>query len=194
MSRAREPELARIGALVRRIGVGMLGTRALDGRWVTRPVEVRLRPDMPFAGEVWILTRASSHKVAEIRAHPQVNIALASARRNAYLSLSGTAGVRRDRRRIAQLWTPMQRVYYPLGPDDPDLTVVRVRIASAERWEGPAGLLGQAVRVAFAAITRDPAAMGDNRTVRIARVGASACVVSGNTRGAGAASRPRRKP
>lgn len=191
MTGAGDPELARIADLVRRIGVGMLGTRARDGHWVTRPVEVRLCDDA-FAGEVWILTRASSHKVAEIRAHPQVNIALASARRNAYLSLSGTATVRRDRRRIARLWTPMQRVYYPLGPDDPDLTVVRVRIASAERWEGPAGRVGQAVRVAFAAITRDPSAMGDNRTVRLTGGGTRARVVTGNTRGTNGAAGSRR--
>lgn len=182
MSRAPDPELARIGALVERIGIGMLATRAQDGHWVSRPVEPRMI-DGRFDGDLWILTSASSHKVAEIRAHPRVNLSLASPRDNRYVSISGRAVVRRDRARIARLWTARQRVYYPGGPEDPDLTLVRLRVDTVEYWDGPASWLGKAVRFALAAALRNADGMGDNRTVSVQRGTGSARVVRGNARG-----------
>lgn len=190
-------ELQRIARLSARIGIGMLGTRARDGQWVTRPVEPRMIDDR-FDGDLWVLTSASSHKVAEIKAHPRVNIAFASPHDNSFVSVSGSATVRRDRARLARLWTPEQRVYYPEGLDDPDLTLVRVRVQTVEYWDGPSSWLGKAVRFALATATRNADALGDNRTLRIDRGGRDVHVVHGNTRGdatrAGPATRTRKPP
>lgn len=186
-------ERQRIATLLQRIGIGMLGTRARDGHWVSRPVEPKLI-DGRFDGDLWILTSASSHKVAEIKAHPGVNIAFAAPHQNSFVSVSGTASVRRDRARIARLWTPEQRVYYPAGMDDPDLTLVRVRVETVEYWDGPSSWLGKAVRFAVAAATHDADAMGKNRTVRVERDGRTLRVVHGNTRGDATRAAPRPAP
>jgi general stress protein 26 len=190
-------ELQRIAALIGRIGIGMLGTRARDGHWVSRPVEPKMI-DGYFDGDLWVLTSASSHKVAEIKAHPRINIAFASPHDNSFVSVSGSATVRSDRARLARLWTPEQRVYYPAGLDDPDLTLVRMRVQTVEYWDGPSSWLGKAVRFALATATRDADAMGDNRTLRIGRGGRGVHVVHGNTRGdatrAGPAARTRKPP
>lgn len=181
-----DDELQRIGALIDAIGIGMLATRAADGAWVSRPV-APLPGEDGFNGTLWVFTSKASHKASEIRAHPWVNLAMASPRDNAFVSLSGQARVRRDSRRIAALWTPAQRIWFPGGPDDPDLTLLRLDVETAEYWDGPTSWAGKALRFAVAAATRNPDATGSNRTVRIERQPrgdhATARVVRGNTRG-----------
>lgn len=189
--------LETLQAMIRDIGVAMLTTCARDGRYVSRPVATL---PAPFDGSLWFFCSASSHKAAEIRAHPQVNLAYASPERNSYASVSGLASVRRDRRRIEALWSETQRVWFPGGPDDRDLSLIRVRVETAEYWDGPASIAGKALRFVAAAVARNADLLGENRTLRMedgGRRGApvQARIVRGNTRGdAGRAqSRPGRK-
>lgn len=186
-------DLARLRALIADIGVAMLTTRGRDGRWVSRPVATLA----PFDGELWFFTSAASHKAAELEADPRVNVAYASPRDNAFASLSGHAVLQRDRRRIAALWSELQRVNFPGGPGDPDLVLIRVGVETAEYWDGPPSLVGRAVRFAAAALTGDADLLGDNRTLRIEHGsdGVQARSLHGNTRGdAGRIERARKTP
>ncbi len=186
--REEDDGLRTLAALIERIGIAMLCTQAADGRLVSRPVATA-----GFErGELWFFASASSHKVAEIKAQPRVNVVYASPHDNSYVSIAGHARVRRDRRRIAALWTPAQKVYFPGGAEDPDVTLVRVRVETAEYWDGPASLVGQALRFALAALTGNPDHTGSNRTLRLQRGGRGSRTVQGNTRGdAGRAQRGR---
>jgi general stress protein 26 len=156
--------LETLQAMIRDIRVAMLTTRARDGHYVSRPVASL---PAPFDGSLWFFCSASSHKAAEIRAHPQVNLAYASPERNSYVSVSGLASVRRDRRRIAALWSETQRVWFPGGPDDRDLTLIRVRVETAEYWDGPASIAGKALRFVAAALAGNADLLGENRTLRV---------------------------
>ena len=180
MAAKPDPVLQALQAMIQDIGVAMLTTRARDGRYVSRPVATL---PAPFDGNLWFFTSASSHKAAEIRAHPRVNLAYASPSRNVYVSVSGDARVRRDRRRIDALWSAAQHLWFPGGKDDPDLTLVRVRVETAEYWDGPASLAGKALRFVAAAVAGNADLLGDNRTVRIEDHGRHGRVVHGNTRG-----------
>ena len=181
-ARADDAHLRHALELIARIGTGMLTTRDRDGHAVSRPVAT-LRAGA-FDGNLWFFTSVASHKASEVRARPQVNVAYASPRDNRFVSVSGLASVRRDRRRIAALWTPAQRVYFPGGPDHPDLTLLRVRVATIEYWDGPASLVGRALRFAVAAATGNADATGDNRTLALDGDGRHARQLRGNTRGA----------
>jgi general stress protein 26 len=175
-----DPGLEGLHAMIRDIGVAMLTTRAHDGRYVSRPVATL---PAPFDGSLWFFCSASSHKAAEIRAHPQVNLAYASPERNRYVSVSGLARVRRDRRRIEALWSETQRVWFPGGPDDRDLTLIRVRVETAEYWDGPASITGKVLRFVAAAVAGNADLLGENRTLRVEDRGRRSRVVHGNTRG-----------
>jgi general stress protein 26 len=139
-----------------------------------------------FDGDLWFFTSAASHKAAEIKAHPKVNVSYASQDRNTYVSVSGTATVRRDRGRIDALWSDVLKVYFPNGKDDPDVTLIRVKVETAEYWDGPGSLAGKALSFVLAAVTQDADAMGDNRTLQLDPRRGKAKLVSPSTRGAAA--------
>lgn len=186
--RDRDDGLRTLACLVERIGIAMLVTRTPEGRSVSRPVATAGFE----GGTLWFFASAASDKVAQVKADPRVNLAYASPALNSYVSISGHARVRRDRRRIRALWTAAQRVYFPGGPEDPDLTLIHVQVQTAEYWDGPATRVGQALRFVLAAATGNADRTGDNRTLRVQEDGHAARTVRGNTRGD--AGRVQRKP
>jgi len=90
-------------------------------------------------GGLWFFTRASDAKVDEALLHPHVNVSDIEASQNRYVSVSGSATLVRDREKIRQLWNEGERAWFPRGPDDPDLALLRVSVERAEYWDGPAG-------------------------------------------------------
>ena len=186
MPRNIDPEIQRLAAVTENIGVAMLVTRTREGQLVSRPVH-----QAGFDGALWFFTSAASHKAAEIRAHPQVNVAYADVSGNTFVSISGTARVRRERSRIESMWREPMRAFFPGGKDDPDVTLVRVQIDSAEYWDGPGMLAGRALRFLLATATQEPDLLGENRTLQIDPSGRRAAVIHGNTRGDAARAQPK---
>lgn len=179
MASPRNENVALLASMIKDIQIAMLTTRSRDGHYVSRPVATL---DAEFDGDLWFFTSASSHKAKEIKAHPRVNVSYASTGDNTYVSVSGTASVKRDRKMIDRLWNDAMKLYFPNGKDDADVTLVRVKVETAEYWDGPGSLAGKALSFVLAAVTQDPDAMGDNRTLKLGR-GAKATVVRSNTRG-----------
>ena len=108
-----------------------------------RDDELRARPmaiaDRTDRGRLWFFTSADSGKLDELDDNPNVAAAMQSERR--YLSISGRAKIHRDRARIDDLWSEIQRVWYPEGKDDPRLVLLELEPTYAEYWD-TAGLKG----------------------------------------------------
>ena len=160
----KDDSLEKLGKLIDGIDIAMLTTRIGDGRLLSRPLRVQ---ELDAEGALWFITDRNSHKAEEIRLQPQVNASFASGERNTYVSIAGSASVVFDKARLSQMWTPAMSVFYPKGVDDPDLCLLRVQAESAEYWDGPGGLVGQALYLAMTAMTRDPKVLSENDRMRI---------------------------
>ena len=160
----KDDSLERLGKLVEGIDIAMLTTRLDDGRLLSRPLRAL---QLDAEGALWFITDRNSHKAEEIRLQPQVNASFASGERNSYVSVAGCASVVFDKARLKELWSPAMSVFYPRGVDDPDLCLLRVQAESAEYWDGPGGLVGQALYLAVAAFTRDPGVLSENERLNL---------------------------
>jgi general stress protein 26 len=52
-----------------------------------------------------------------------------------FLSMHGTVEVVRDRNRIHDAWTAVDKIYFPKGKDDPNICLLVLHPASAEVWD-----------------------------------------------------------
>jgi general stress protein 26 len=156
----RKDGLAKLATLIDGIDIAMLTTRTPDGRMHSRPLRAQeLDGD---AAPLWSITDRDSNKADEVQAQPQVNGAYASPSANTYASIAGRAQVVFDKARLHALWTPAMSIFYPQGKDDPALCLLRVDIDSAEYWDSPGGLVGNALYLASAALTGDAGALSEN--------------------------------
>jgi general stress protein 26 len=136
--------------LIKDIEFAMLTTIDQDGSLHSRPMATA---QAEFDGDLWFFTEASAHKTSEVGAHHEVNLSYADPQRQTYVSVSGTASPVRDKAKAQELWSNFMRAWFPNGPDDPNLALLRVRVDHAEYWDGPSSRMVVAYRLAVAAAT-----------------------------------------
>ena len=160
MSQSNAGELSKLIELIREIRVALLTTVDGKGGLHTRPVET-LQADAD--GTLWFFPDASSPKADELHHDVRVSLGYADPANNVYAVISGSGSLVQDVQRAKQLWSIGQRAYYPEGPDDPRLAVLRVSMDRAEYWIAP-GRTSYLIAVAKAALTGTPAGvLGENR-------------------------------
>ena len=86
---------------------------------------------------------------------------------SSWVSLTGHAVVVDDLAKKQQLWNAVVEAWFPDGPDDPDVVLLRVEASSAEYWDTPGGRLASAFSLAKAKVTGKPYSGGENETVRL---------------------------
>ena len=156
-----EPDnIDRVWDIIEKVGICMLTTQLR-----ARPLEARPVRD---ADLVFFVTDVHSAKEIEIEAAPDVGLVFIDTNDNAYLSITGRARVVRDPDKTKRVWRKADGVWWPGGPDDPNVCLLRVEPSRAELWDGPASAAATAFEFAKARLTGQKPKLGENRKVTIA--------------------------
>jgi general stress protein 26 len=150
-------DLTKLGELIEGVEVAMLTTHAADGSMVSRPLQTL---EFDASGDLVFFTAADSRKLDELAANPDVNLAFANPKKQIYVSVRGTARTDRDRATIDALWSPVQKVFFPAGKDDPNLVVLRVRVRDAAYWESAGNFVARALDFAAGMLSHDARDLG----------------------------------
>jgi general stress protein 26 len=153
-------DFTKFSELIRDIRIALLTTVDGEGRFHTRPVQT-----LEFEGNevLWFFTDRGSPKADEVRRDVRVSLGYADPSKHTYVAVSGTGTVIQDAAKARELWTIEQRAYYPDGPQDSRLALLRVQIERAEYWIAP-GRVSYLLAAARAALTGVPVAViGANR-------------------------------
>jgi len=112
--------------------VAMLGTRDADGSISGRPVEpVRVEAE----SRVWLFTAADGDIARDVARDARVHVAFVNPPHELYVSLNGEARVLRDPRKARELWSAAAGVWFPAGPDDPNLGLLRIEVHRGDYWD-----------------------------------------------------------
>ena len=153
--------------LIGDIRFAMFTSRHGEGHLHSRPMTTQNGAE-DRGGVLWFFMSRTGQPVADLEAHPEVNVAYADTGRDSYVSICGTARVVEDSARKKALWTPAAQAWFQGGPDDPDLALVAVLIAEAEYWDVTANKAVQLYKMAKAAVTGEPPRnMGEHRRVEM---------------------------
>jgi general stress protein 26 len=124
------------------------------------------RPMTPLevsdAAELLFLVDTAGALADQVALNRNVNLAFTDG--TSWLSISGRAKVLHDPTKVADLWTAAAEAWFPEGPDEPRLGVLRVRGRSAEYWETPGGRIATALSFIKAKATGRPLD-ADNETL-----------------------------
>lgn len=145
---------------IKGVRIAMMTTVEPDGTLHSRPMATQ---DIEFDGNLWFFTQASAPKVGEVEQHRQVNISYSKPEDNLFVSVSGTAELVRDQQKIHELWRPFYKAWFPDGPENPDLALLKVSVESAEYWDAPSGKMGLFYSIAKGIATGGKNPEGENR-------------------------------
>lgn len=152
--------------LVKDIRFAMLTAQHENGHLHSRPMTT-MNGKNDRGGVLWFFASLSGDPALDIAAAPEVNVAYADPKRDAYVSVSGHAHVIDDAAKKRELWGPMVQAWFPGGPGDPDVALIAVTIAHAEFWDVQTNKAVQLVKMATAALTGTRPSMGEHGQVRM---------------------------
>ncbi len=118
----RKDNIDRVWDIIETVSVCMLTTQFAGGLRA-RPLEAR--PDCD-AGDIYFVTDIHSAKEDEIKATPDVGLALIDSNEKAYLSITGRACIVRDADQIRAAWRKTDEVWWPGGRPIPTSCFLRI--------------------------------------------------------------------
>ncbi len=131
MQDATGPAFAKLVSMIEAMTIGMLTTEGHDGSLRSRPMATqRIENDV-----IYFFTRTDAPKVDEIRDDAKVNVSYGDVSKQTYVSVSGKATTARDHAKIRELWTKHAAPWFPGGPNDPALALMKIEITAAEYWD-----------------------------------------------------------
>lgn len=153
-------ERAQLAALLKKARIALITTVSADNQLVSRPMAVKERE---FDGDLWFFTEDPSHKTDEVRANPEVNVALESG--SGWVSIAGVARVVKDAAKIDELWDTTAEAWFQNGRDDPKVALLKVTARTAEYWASDEPKPLVLFRYAKAALTGGQPKVGESHTV-----------------------------
>ncbi len=128
-------DLRDLASLLGAYRVALLTTRGAEGHLRCRPMAMRQKVR---GEEIWFATALASTKCKDLEADPRCALALFDAKDGTTLSISGRGEVLRDRNLALALWDPSWTRWFPGGPAQRGLALLRVIPEVVER-HGPTG-------------------------------------------------------
>lgn len=157
--------LEKLRDLVKDIDFCMLTTVDENGDLHSRPMSSN--GDIDGEGNIWFFTGLSSHKVSEVESTPKVNVSFADPKNQHYVSVTGTAQLVRDRKKIEELWKPEFKMWFPEGKDDPEVALLKITLEKAEYWDSPSSTIGYALSFVSALVTGEQPEFGENEKLEL---------------------------
>lgn len=119
--------------MMKGVRVCMLITKEKDSENLSgRPMNIS---KIDNDGTLWFFTKASSPKTEEIEENKKVSIAIVNESSNNYLMIHGSATLVNDKTKMKELWSSILKAWFPLGLDDPDMSLIKVIPKEVNYWD-----------------------------------------------------------
>ena len=133
---------------------------------------LRSRPMRGIAKEddnaIWFITAKTSHKDEELARDPQACICYSDKSSNTYLSLSGAVELSDDADQILALWNSDAEAYFPHGPSDPNIILLKFTPDVGEYWDAPSNPVLLAIQFIKSKVTGEKPKLGENKKIVMA--------------------------
>ena len=174
MTTIDERSMTVLRKLISDIKFAMLTTRNADGTLVSRPMTTQAA-DENDQDALWFFLPKSGGVVADMTSDQHVGLTYADPDSDIYVSISGRAVLEENLQHKQALWSKMNQAWFPNGPNDPDVGLLRVDILRAHYWDVKKNKLMQLFDMAKANLTGTPPMnIGDSVEVKV-EIGRASC-------------------
>ena len=132
---ATATELEKLYDLIEELDTAMMTTRRPDGHLESRAMANQKRA---AGADLWFVTAEGTAKLRDLESDPHINLAYYKDGTREWISVSGIASISRDRQKIAELYAPDWKFWFPDDgdprhgtKDDPRFVLIGVDIHAA---------------------------------------------------------------
>jgi general stress protein 26 len=150
---------------IKAIGTCMMVT-PLGDTVHARPMHAIARPDQ---NAIWFFVDRESHGVEEAKQEPSACLTFADVKDNVYVSVSGRLSRVQDRAVINELWDEAAGGYFPAGPADPRVLLLRFEPETGDYWSAPSSPIVLAIKFLGAKLLGERPELGTRGSARLSR-------------------------
>lgn len=145
-----ESPISKLREKIDPIQFSMMTTFSAEHNLLSRPMTHQA---IDTDGTLWFFTADESQVAEDLARQSVVNVSFSSPSDKVYVSMSGHAVLLKDSKKAEQLWNPMVDAWFPLGPKDPHLSLIKFSAYSAEYWDSDTNKMLHLFAIAKEAIT-----------------------------------------
>ncbi len=120
-----------------------------NGKLVSRPMSAQ---QVDLQGNIWFLSDKNSAKNLAIQ-HNQIVDLLYAKGSAKFIAIHGVASIHFDKEKIKELWTPIAKIWFKEGIDDPNVSVIKVSLTDGYYWDTKHGKMVELAIMAAALLT-----------------------------------------
>lgn len=117
-----ESPISKLREKIDPIQFSMMTTFSAEHNLLSRPMTHQA---IDTDGTLWFFTADESQVAEDLARQSVVNVSFSSPSDKVYVSMSGHAVLLKDSKKAEQLWNPMVDAWFPLGPKDPHLSLIK---------------------------------------------------------------------
>jgi len=155
----RSDELTRMARLIDGMSVAMLTHLSHDGYLVSRPM-APLALDGDSA--LWFFVDRTAQRSEQLRS---VNLSFVDAAKSIFVSISGHAEIIGNRERIAEMWTPLAKPWFPEGAESANLALLKLVPHHIEYWDAPHSRVVRLLALAASMVAGKPMGLGEHHSM-----------------------------
>jgi general stress protein 26 len=145
----RNAAIEKIQELVNTATICLFATNLTQAPVSVRPMSTSKVDDQ---GYIWFFSRNDSDKNKDIQQDDQVQLLYSNHASSEYLSVYGHAEIVRDRQKIEELWTPIDKAWFTKGKDDPTITLLKVTPKEGHYWDTKHNKMISLIKIAVSTI------------------------------------------
>ena len=124
--------IPQIAQLLNKIDICLFATRGEGGQLHARPMSNNSQVE--WDGDSWFFAPSDGRLVSELESDPTAVTAYRAEEGYTFVSVSGTAEIEADPKLKKRFWLEELERWFPNGPEDPNVSLIRVRADHAEWW------------------------------------------------------------
>lgn len=125
--------IKKLKELVKEIDICLFCTNLkTDDGSTCRPMAAQ---EVDEAGNIWFFSDIHSEKNTEIHLDKKVQLFFSHPGKSSYLVVNGEAEIILDQHKTAEIWSPLVKIWFKEGKDDPNLSLIKVEPSNAYYWD-----------------------------------------------------------
>jgi general stress protein 26 len=104
-------------------------------------------------GNIWFFSEKSSDKNKAIAADKNVQLFFSHPAKSSYMVVNGEAVIISDKAKIEELWTPVAKIWFKEGKEDPSISIIKVTPTIAYYWDTDGNRMVNFLKMAASVIT-----------------------------------------
>ena len=104
-------------------------------------------------GNIWFFSEKDSEKNKAIVNDKNVQLFFSHPGKSSYMVVNGEAEIISDKTKIEELWSPVAKIWFKEGKDDPDISIIKVLPSTAYYWDTDGNRMINFLRMVASVVT-----------------------------------------